>query len=243
MRFFKNYILTFIFVIALQQTSFSQIKFWVGPAIGVSIPSGDYAGTTQDFYNGTGYGLNSGLTIGAILKAKFTALNLKVSVNYTSLSTSGNALPSSGSISEKQNLFMIGIGPEFAFGPAVSQIKPYLGVNLLFTSFGGETTFQDVPRVPDGTYSTAATTRTGIGVDIGTEIGFAGKYALDINFQYSFLNLLGKSFNGGDSRIFSYTSLNDAQDPLFAENINTHPIGSSRTISMFQLNLAFLFGF
>jgi len=137
---------------------------------------------------------------------------------------------------------MIGVGPEFEFGTHASRITPYIGVELLLTSFGGEVTFQGVSRVPSGTYSMSTTTRTGLAVDIGAEFGLGTKNALDINLQYSFLNLLGKSINTGDSRLTSYTSLNDANDPLFATDPDHHPISGSRMITTLQLSLGFLFG-
>ena len=242
MSYLKRSFLIVILLVGYQIILPAQSKFFIGLTAGISIPAADYTGTTSDFYSGTSYGLNSGFSVGAVAKAKLSFSNLRFTFNYSSLSNSGNATASGGSINLKQNVFVIGAGPEFSFGVGKSKVKPYFGINILFASISGENTFSDVPRVPDGTYSTASAVRGGLGVDIGTQLDIGKKYAVDVNFQYSFLNLLGKSFNGGTNRLDSYTSLNDAEDPLFSANPNIHPIGSSRIISMFQLNLGFLFG-
>jgi opacity protein-like surface antigen len=225
----------------------AQVKFSAGPEIGLTLPQGDYSGTTTDYYNGLKYGLNSGLNFGAVFKAKLPVLNIRAAINYSILSNSGLADPNNtGSYVEvKHNLLMISVGPEFYFSIPASPIKPYGGVDLLISSISGESTFHGLTRVPTGTFSMSSAGRTGIGLGIGAEVGIGRTMALDINLRYNLINLFSKSYEGGydADRIDSYLHLNDAKDPRYPDKIDKHPIGSDRTISTLQFNLGILFGF
>ena len=225
----------------------AQVKFSAGPEIGITLPQGDYSGTTTDYYSGLRYGLNTGINFGAIFKAKLPVLSIRAAVNYSILSNSGLADASNaGSYVEvKHNVFMISVGPEFYFSIPASPIKPYGGIDLLITSISGESTFQGLSRVPSGTYSMSSAGRTGIGLGIGAEVGIGRNMALDVSLRYNLINLFSKSYEGGydANRIDSYLHLNDAKDPRYPDEINKHPIGSDRTISTLQLNLGILFGF
>jgi outer membrane autotransporter protein len=244
LRFIK-----FLFVLILSisfNPLFSQVKFSAGPTLGYTAPTGDYSGTTIDYYAGTRYGLSGGINFGAIFKAKFSSISGKVSVIYSSLSNTGNSEPGQGTVEVRHNLLTIGLGPEFSFSLTGSQIKPYVGADLLFTSISGETTFLGVSRVPSGTFSMSSSTRTGLGFGAGVLLGLGKNYSLDIGFRYNLHNLMGKSFTPygeNDSRLFAYTSLNDDRDPIYPDEINDHPIGNSRSISSIMINLAFLFDF
>lgn len=225
----------------------AQVKFSAGPELGITLPQGDYSGTTTDYYSGLRYGLNTGINFGGIFKAKLPILNIRAAINYSILSNSGLAdANNAGSYVEvKHNLLMISVGPEFYFSIPASPIKPYGGIDLLFTSISGESTFQGLSRVPSGTYSMSSAGRTGIGFGVGAEVGIGRKMALDISLRYNLINLFSKSYEGGydANRIDSYLHLNDAKDPRYPDEINKHPIGSDRTISTLQLNLSILFGF
>jgi opacity protein-like surface antigen len=242
MKKFKFFVL-FLLLIPLNLL-YSQVKFSAGPEVGYTGPTGDLSGTTMDYYNGTKYGMTGGINLGAIFKVKLTALNLKFGFNYTSMSNSGNAEPTKGYIDLKNSILIISAGPEYAFNIPGSPVKPYIGVDLLFTSFSSDMTFtDDVRKVPNGTYSMSSATRTGLGIGGGVNFGLSKKYSLDLGLRLNFHNLMGKSFSGGDNRIYSYTSLNDDKDPLFDGESDKHPIGNSRSISSIQINLAFLFDF
>lgn len=238
-------LIPFLFLIIFFETSYSQVKFSAGPTVGLTAPMGDYGGTTIDYYYGSKYGLGSGINLGAIFKAKFSSVSARVSAIYSSHSNTGNSEPGKGYVETKQSLFIIGLGPEFAFSIQGSPIKPYVGVDLLITNFSGETTFRGVARVPsDGTYSMSSATRTGIGFGAGIDYGLGKKYSLEFGIRYNLHNVFSKSFVGGDKRIFSYTSLNDDKDPLYPDDeLKEHFIGSTRSITTFQFNLAFLFDF
>lgn len=224
--------------------SYSQLKYSIGPFIGVTIPTGDYSGTTIDYYNGIHYGLSSGADVGAIFKIKLPVLAIRISAGYAPLKNTGLAVidePESY-IEVKQSLFTISAGPEFHFNIPQSPIKPYAGIDLLLTSFNGEATFLHVPHgVPDATFSMSSTTRIGLGLGAGVEFGLGNKYSLDLGLRYNIHNLFGKNITASDNRTTSYLYLNDAADPLYPFDPVHHPISSNRNISTLNINLAFLF--
>jgi hypothetical protein len=88
------------------------------------------------------------------------------------LSNSGLASSSNpgSQIEIKHNIFMFSIGPEFSFSLTGSPIKPYAGLDLIISTFSGETMFQGVSQVPSGTYSMSSAARTGIGVGLGQKL-------------------------------------------------------------------------
>jgi opacity protein-like surface antigen len=224
----------------------SQVGFSIGPSAGLTVPTGDYSGTTIEYYEGVKYGLSSGVNVGALAKIKFPIARIRLAGNFSFLSNSGNSEPGKPNsfVEVKHTAFMLSAGPEFGFGIPLSPIKPFAGADLLFTTFSGETTFRGVSRIPsDGSYSMSSATRVGIGLGAGVEISL-GKHAVDVEIRYNFLNLIGKKFEElpSNERIDSYRNLNDEQDPNFAVDPNKHPISNSRSISTFQLNVAFLFG-
>ncbi|MCI0449748.1 MAG: outer membrane beta-barrel protein [Chlorobi bacterium] len=238
--------LCIFFIAAVSHLSFSQVKISLGPSIGLTVPTGDYSGTTIDYYNGTKYGLSSGVNFGAVFKVKLPVVRIRAALNYSSLSNTGNSevdKPNSF-VEVKHSLFMISAGPEFSFNVPSSPVAPYAGIDLLFTSISGETRFQGVSRVETGTYNMAGASRLGVGIGAGVEFGFGGKYAVDLSLRYNFINLIGKKFEelSTDRREDSYVNLNDEQDPNYAIDPDKHPINNSRSISTFQFNLAFLFG-
>ena len=234
----------FVLFISLS-IGFSQVKFSAGPVIGYTGPTGDYSGTTVDYYNGAKYGLSGGIHFGAVLKIKLPVLRIRTGFSFTSLNNTGNSetdKPNSF-VEVKQSLFMISAGPEFAFSVPSSPIVPYAGLDLIFTSISGQTSFQGVSKVETGTYTMSSATRLGLGLGAGAEFHFGKKYAVDISVKYNLVNLMGKKFEDlpSDKREDSYVNLNDDRDPAYPDD--KHPIGSSRSISTIQLNLGFLFDF
>jgi len=235
-----------LIIVAASHFTFSQVKLSLGPSVGLTVPTGDYSGTTIDYYNGAKYGLSSGVNFGAIFKIKLPVVRIRAGLNYSSLSNTGNseADKPNSFVEVKHSLFMISAGPEFSFNVPSSPITPYAGVDLLFTSISGETRFQGVSKVETGTYNMAGASRLGVGIGAGVEFGFGGKYAVDLSLRYNFINIIGKKFEelSTDRREDSYVNLNDEQDPNYGNNIDKHFINNSRSISTFQFNLAFLFG-
>ncbi|MGH2574793.1 MAG: hypothetical protein ACRDFC_03730, partial [Ignavibacteria bacterium] len=93
------------------------------------------------------------------------------------------------------------------------------------------------------------TSRIGLGFGAGVEYSLGKKYALDFGIRFNLINLAGREYkdlnletNPEYVRIGSYLELNDEKDPLYQAGDIKHPIGSSRSISTIQFNLAFLFG-
>ncbi len=231
-------------ILLLQAVSYSQVKFSAGPSLGMVFATGDYGGSTIEYYRGQKYGLDAGLNVGAMFKAKFPAISLRGDLHYASMSNSGNSESGKGYIEVKQNLFTIGVGPEFSIKNVSPSVTPYFGAQLLMTFFSGETTFQGVAKVPTGTFAMSSESRAGFGFGFGAEISIAGKYAVDFGFKYNLLNVLGRSFSSGsDERLNSYLSLNDDKDPVAPSDPDKHPVSSDRSINVFRLDVAFLFGF
>jgi hypothetical protein len=236
-----------IFVIISLFLSFTavraQIHISLGPQLGFALPMSDYAGGVTDFYNGTKYGLKGGFNMGATFKADLMIIAGRLDINYAMFSNSGSITGTdNGSLSIKQKNLIIGVGPEFSFGVPMIPIKPYVSLELLFTTFTGESQYQGNPGgVNNNNNSMTSATRIGLGLLAGTEFKI-GVFALDVSVRYNMLNLIGKSFTSYNNidRTNSYLNLNDAKDPNF-DGVN-HPVGTSRTISTLQFNVGVLFG-
>jgi hypothetical protein len=223
-------------------TTKAQIHISLGPQLGFALPMSDYAGEVTDFYNGTKYGLKGGFNLGATIKADLLIIAGRVDINYAMLSNSGSITGfNNASLSIKQQNLIIGIGPEYSFGLPLIPIKPYASIELLFSTFSGESQYQGTPGVNSNNNSMASATRIGLGLLAGTEFKI-GVFALDVSVRYNMLNLIGKSFTSynNNDRTNSYFNLNDAKDPNF-DGVN-HPVGTSRTISTLQFNVGVLFG-
>jgi len=235
-------------VILSVSNTYSQvgISVKIGPMLGLTSPTSDYSGETADFYAGTKYGLKSGFHFGAVGKVVFGPLNGRASLSYGSLSNSGQSDPG-GTVDVKNNLFMITLGTEFGFAIPFSPVKPYAGLDLLFTTISGSVDFKSTANVPTGERDIQSDSRTGLGFSIGSEVAFGKTFTLDLSLRYNLINLFGKKYEGvanSNNRLDAYTSLNDDADPNYDASSNSnHPIGSSRSISTIQINAGLLFGF
>lgn len=228
--------------------SISQISIKLGPLVGLTSPTVDYSGDAKDFYTGTKYGLRSGLNYGVMGKIQFGPLNGRLSISYASLDNSGNANPDqpNSTLELKNNIFMFTLGTEFGFGIPASPIKPYAGIDVLFSTISGTYNFLGTAEVPSGEKSIKSASRTGLGFAIGSEIGFGKSFILDISLRYNLINLFGKSYDGvtnSNDRNDAYSNLNDAADPNYSATNSKHPIGNSRSIATIQINAGLLFGF
>ncbi|MGH2575114.1 MAG: outer membrane beta-barrel protein [Ignavibacteria bacterium] len=248
MKTLKIFTLVSLLLVLMSGSAVSQVKFALGPTLGLTLPTGDYSGTTLDYYVGTKYGQSTGLNLGLVVKAGLgPIINIRVAGIFSFLKNEGNSEPGQGFIEVKNGLFMISAGPEFSFKLPASPVKPYAGVDLLFTSISGETSFQGVSRVPSGTFDMSTASRIGLGFGAGVEYTLSKKYILDFTIRFNLINLTGKEFEDvnptDDRRLDSYLALNDAKDPVYPTDIDKHPIGNDRSISVVMFNLAFLFGF
>ncbi len=245
----KKIILFTLIIAALGfSRTYSQISLKIGPQVGLTSPTVDYSGDVKDFYNGTKYGLRSGLHYGVIGKVQLGPLNGRLSISYASLDNNGNANPDqpNSTLEIKNNIFMLTLGTEFGFGIPFSPVKPYAGIDLLFTTISGTYNFQGTAEVTSGEKSIKSASRTGLGFSIGTEVGFGRSFVLDLSLRYNLINLFGKSYDGvtnSNDRNDAYTNLNDAADPNFSAGNSKHPIGNSRSIATIQFNAGLLFGF
>jgi len=242
-NYFTHSFLVIIVVFISNVSIYSQ--FGIRPSIGLSIPASDYSGTLSDYYSGKAYGLSSGLNLGLAMElgTKVYGFTLVGSMNYSMLKSSGSPSPSStGNIDLKQNLFTFTAGPTYYLPLAKdSKIEPYFGINLLYTFISGSVTFTGVKDITNGGYDMQTASRLGIGIKLGTQYNLAQYTFLNIEFNYNFINAFSKNYGGGDAgRIGSYQSLNDDKDPSYSPG-SSHPIGQSRAISVFLLNMGIEF--
>ncbi|HWA05192.1 MAG TPA: outer membrane beta-barrel protein [Ignavibacteria bacterium] len=243
----KLIILSSIFI-AFINVSYSQISIKLGPELGLTSPTVDYSGDAKDFYAGTKYGLRSGLHYGIMGKVQLGPLNGRLSISYASLDNNGNANPEqpNSTLEIKNNVFMFTLGTEFGFGIPFSPVKPYAGIDVLFSTISGTYNFQGTSEVSSGEKSIKSASRTGLGFAIGSEVAFGKSFTLDLSLRYNLINLFGKSYDGvtnSNNRDDAYTNLNDGADPNYSATNSKHPIGNDRSVATIQLNVGLLFGF
>jgi hypothetical protein len=224
----------------------SQVNLKLGGGIGLTIPSSDFSGSTLEYYNGTRYGLRSGLNIHGKAKIGLSVLNLTGEIGYSSVGNTGNSEPGQGKVDISQKVLSLKVGPEFRLSVPVLPVTPYVGANLAVHSFSGETTFQGVSKVPSATYSVKGATRIGIGFSAGTEVSIGPLLSLDFNISYNLMNVSGKQWDdvnpGINQRIDSYLSLNDDRDPQYVAGDDKHFISNERSIRSIQFTASILFG-
>lgn len=241
-------LLSALIMIVFVNVSNSQISIKLGPELGLTSPTVDYSGDAKDFYAGTKYGLRSGLHYGIMGKVQLGPLNGRLSISYASLDNNGNANPeqSNSTLEIKNNVFMFTLGTEFGFGIPFSPVKPYAGIDVLFSTISGTYNFQGTSEVSSGEKSIQSASRTGLGFSIGSEVAFGKSFTLDISLRYNLINLFGKSYDGvtnSNDRNDAYTNLNDAADPNYSATNSKHPVGNDRSIATIQINVGLLFGF
>ncbi len=244
----KIIVLSALIIISFVNVSYSQISIKLGPELGLTSPTVDYSGDAKDFYAGTKYGLRSGLHYGIMGKVQLGPLNGRLSISYASLDNSGNANPEqpNSTLEIKNNVFMFTLGTEFGFGIPFSPVKPYAGIDILFSTISGTYNFQGTSEVSSGEKSIKSASRTGLGFAIGSEVAFGKSFTLDLSLRYNLINLFGKSYDGvtnSNDRNDAYTNLNDAADPNYSATNSKHPVGNDRSIATIQINVGLLFGF
>lgn len=224
----------------------AQLTLQGGVGIGMAMPAGDYGGSTIDFYQGTKYGLSSGLNLHG--KVRVGALGARVAseVSYSSVSNSGNSEPGKGQVEVSQKILSLKLGPEYSFSLPFAPITPYLGGHATINIINGEVVFQGVSKVPSGTFKLQSGTRIGIGGTFGVMVSMGPLMSLDLAAHYDALNLLGKLWEDvntiDDQRLDSYLAINDEPDPLYNPASDKHFINSSRTIRAFYFTVTVMFG-
>jgi opacity protein-like surface antigen len=247
MKKIQSIIICTLFVLVIfNNKANAQLHISLGPAIGYTIPSGDFGGSPGDYYNGTKYGLSSGIDFGAMGRLGLGPLNFQLSLLYTPLSNTGSVPdPNPGStVDIKMHLFTIAVGTQYGFGVPLAPVKPYIGIDLLFTTISGSFQFHGTQKVNSNSNDLNSATRVGLGISGGVNIKLLTT-SLDVSLRYNLINLFSKRYEGSPTgdRIDSYLFLNDDKDPNYSTASNDkHPIGSSRIIATIQLQLGVMFG-
>jgi hypothetical protein len=240
-----SFIAIALFVLVFAYQTNAQITFQVGAGVGYSIPTGDYGGSSADFYNGTQYGVESGFNLHGKARVGLLFLNAFGEVGYTNFTGNGEAAPGQGSIDISHKLVSIKIGPEFPINIPLSPVTPYLQGFVSFNTISGNVEFQGVSNVPSGKYDIASASRVGLGVGLGAIVKLMG-IKLDINIQYHAINIAGKEYKienvTSHERLDNYTSLNDGKDPLYNANTVGHFIQNDRGIGALEFKLTAMFG-
>ncbi len=245
-KVFRTIFITIILFVFINPAQ-SQIRIVIGPFAGLTLPAIDYSGQTSDFYKGTGYGLKSGIHYGIMSKVALGPLNARLSVSYCTLENTGQADPNTGNstVDVKNNIFTLSLGTEFGFGVPLVPVRPFIGIDVLFSTISGSASFLNTPGISSNQISIQSGSRTGLGISAGAEFKLGKSFSLDASLRYNLINLFGKNYNvvTGASRTDGYSSVNDAADPDYNSSSNAHFIGNSRTIATFQIQLGILFGF
>ena len=236
-----------IIMLFISSTSFSQITLQVGAGGGYISPTGDYAGSTVDFYNGTKYGMSSGYNFNAKVRVGLLGFNLFGMIEYSSISGDGQSDPDNknSQIENTQNIFSLKAGPEFNIEIPLSPIGIYFDGFLSVNTFSGSVSFQGVSSVSSGDYDLQTATRVGAGAGGGVLLDFIPIVTLDLGVHYNWFNLFGKQYNSINTnlnKLDAYTSLNDDADPLYQEGSSVHFIGESRSITAWEFTLTAMVG-
>jgi hypothetical protein len=233
-------LLILIIILSFSNNAGSQFLYF-GPSLGITLPTGDFAGNSMDYYAGQKYGLKFGPNFGAVARVVTPVVNVKGYYRYSLLKGKGNALPDAGTIETKKYISEFAIGPEFMLSFLRDRVRPHVDVLFIYSYFSGSTEIQDISDDQNGFYNMVSTSRTGFGAGVGAEVKLK-KFYIDFTLRYSILNFLRKSYEGGDYRIYAYNSLNDGTDPLYNSTDLNHPVGSDRAISLLQFNISIIYG-
>ncbi len=243
-KLYFSFILSALFVLVLNIQTSAQITLQIGGGLGYSIPTGDYGGSVADFYNGTKYGMKSGINFHGKARVGILFLNAFGEVGYTIFSGDGDVQSGGGTIKNSQKIISMKIGPEFPINIPLSPITPYVQGFVALNTFSGDVEFTNVTGVSNGKKDLANAIRLGLGAGVGVMFSLGG-LKLDANIQYHLLNLAGKEYKidnvTSHTLLDNYTSLNDDKDPL-AGTTTTHIISNSRGITAMEFKLSVMFG-
>lgn len=237
-----------LFVIFLLSGSqvFGQITLQGGVGLGMMSPQGDYAGTTEDYYAGTKYGLSSGFNLHGKLRVGLLSFKVFGEVDYSMLSNSGNSQPGQGEVEVSHNILSLKIGPEFSLPIPMLPVTPYGQINIQFNTFTGETKFQGVSNVPSNTFELESASRIGFGAGIGALIDISPLMQLDVQVEYNLMNPGGREYLDTDpsanKRYEVYEALNDGIDPLAVIPSTEHFVQEERSISSLLFKVTLMVG-
>jgi len=245
-KLFRTGLVIITFFMLLCSSATAQITLQVGGGMGIASPSGDYGGTTIDFYNGTKYGLGTGTNFHAKARVGLLAFNVFGMIDYTTLSGEGESEPGKGKVEVSQSVFSIKVGPEFHIGIPAAPVGVYLDGSIGLNTISGEVIFNGVSEVPSGTYDVESESRVGFGLGGGVLLDIIPMLTIDLGVHYNWLNPFGKKYTSivppsSHPRLDAYTSLNDDKDPLFGVTDDNF-IENSRSMESMQITLTLLFG-
>jgi hypothetical protein len=244
----KIALLSSVIIFFISSIASSQVTLQIGAGGGYMLPTGDYAGSTVDFYNGTNYGMSSGYNINAKVRVGLLGFDLFGIIDYSSISGDGQADPDNknSQIENTQNILSIKAGPEFKIEIPLSPIGFYFDGFVSVNTFSGTVSFQGVPNsVPSGDYDLETATRVGAGGGGGVLWNIISIVTLDFGVNYNWYNLTGQQYTSlstNPKRLDAYTSLNDDADPLYQEGSSVDIIGASRSINAWEFTLTAMIG-
>lgn len=235
------------FVIFISGLIYSQVTLQVGAGGGYVLPTGDYAGSTEDFYNGTKYGMSSGYNFNAKVRVGLLGFNVFGMIDYSSISGDGQSDPTNknSQIENTQNILSFKAGPEFNISIPLSPVGIYFDGFVSVNTFSGTVSFKGVSGVSTGDYDLETATRVGAGGGGGILLDILPIVTLDFGIHYNLYNLFGKQYNILNTnlqRLDAYTSLNDDADPLYQSGSSVHIIGESRSINAWEFTLTAMVG-
>jgi hypothetical protein len=244
----KKFFLLFVIMTFFSSSNiYSQVSLQVGGGLGYINPVGDYGGSTVDFYNGTKYGMSSGINYQAKARVGLLGLNLFGIIEYSSISGTGQSDPNKSNtvVENSHGIFSIKAGPEFNFSVPLSPVGFYFDGFVSVNTFSGKVKFQGVAEVPSGEYDLESATRFGVGAGGGVLLDILPVVTLDFGVHFNLYNLFGKQYTGTSTnpkRLDSYTSLNDEKDPLFGTDNDIFIIENAREINAWQFTLTAMVG-
>ena len=244
-KIFKNSLTAIFITIILSTITSAQITLQVGGGMGIVSPSGDYGGTTIEFYNGTKYGLETGSSFHAKARVGVLSFNIFGMIDYTTLSGEGESEPGKGKVEVSQSVLSLKVGPEFHIGIPLAPVGVYFDGSVGLNTISGEVIFNGVSKVPSGTNDVESESRVGFGLGGGVLLDIIPMLTIDIGIHYNWMNPFGKIYTSkvpsSHPRLDAYTSLNDDKDPLFGVT-DDNIIENSRSMENWQFTLTLLFG-
>lgn len=218
----------------------SQLQFGGGGQI--TLPLGDYSGSTNDFYLGSKYGAGVGLGFHLKSRFEFAGIPWMACMEYSVLRSKGSGESSQGEIELEQRIFSLRLGPEWFFDVAAS-FTPYVCAGLILNNIGGDASFKKISTVSDTAFIQQAGERLGVGISGGVLIPIYPESNVDISVSYNVLNPFNKVWvaDSRQRRVDSYSAINDAQDPEFAIGNPKHFIQNARSIQTLQLTVTLIF--
>jgi opacity protein-like surface antigen len=242
----RSIILFTLFVLLISPQLFSQITLQAGGGVGIISPTGDYAGSTVDFYEGTKYGLGTGLDLHAKARVGILSFNVFGMIDYSSLSNDGPGEPdkSDKQVENSHKVLSFKLGPEFNLSIPLSPVGIYLDAFLSLNKISGKVKFQGITSISSDERDIESATRIGAGGGGGILIDISPIITLDLGAHYNVFNVFGKEYpiSTSNDRWNAYTALNDDKDPLFEVGNNDHVVGDSRSMSVWQFTLTAMIG-